>query len=131
MNRRNRYRRSSATRLITLCLLLGAVLVGCGGPEELTPADFELEESSDALRRGKGGPKLSYSCTNGVCTCDKSIENDCENMSAVCEDADIDPLINCINGWLTTHCTCDEAKTSPTTGSTYDIGPINEVYGGY
>ena len=68
-------------------------------------------------RRGMGmgrGPSLGYTCSNGTCTCDKSIENDCADMSAVCTDATVDALINCINGWLTTHCTCTKAAVSPT-----------------
>jgi hypothetical protein len=68
--------------------------------------DRESFEASPKLFRGGRGGGLGYSCTNGTCTCDKSVENDCEDMSAECTDATVDALINCINGWLTTHCTC-------------------------
>jgi hypothetical protein len=64
-----------------------------------------------ALVNDGGGPRLGYSCSNGTCTCDKSIENDCEDMSGVCTDASIDDLIRCIDGWLTTHCTCKKMLT--------------------
>ena len=30
-------------------------------------------------------------------------------MSGVCTDATVDGLIACIQGWLTTHCTCTKA----------------------
>ena len=104
-------------------------LAGCG----MEPTDEELDsvaesdDQSQALARGGGGQRLGYSCTNGTCTCSKSIENDCEDMSAVCTDATVDGLINCINGWLTTHCTCTKAfrapspspYTVPTTSTTF------------
>jgi hypothetical protein len=34
-------------------------------------------------------------------------------MSGVCSDGSIDNLIACINGWLTTHCTCTLARVAP------------------
>ena len=69
---------------------------------------IDAQEPSAAVRRGGGGSR-GYTCKNGSCECDKSIENDCEDMSGVCTDATVDALINCINGWLTTHCSCTKA----------------------
>jgi hypothetical protein len=120
------FRSTSGTRqLIALFALAGLGMVGCaGGPgleeeglEDAAPAEVADLEAS--LIRGSGPTGLGYSCTSGVCTCDKSIENDCEDMSGVCRDADIDSLINCIDGWLTTHCTCRTARVAPKGGLPY------------
>lgn len=109
---------------------LGAalMLLGCGGAEEPAAAAPEAGAESAELRIGGGGPRLGYSCTNGTCTCDKSIENDCEDMSAVCTDATVDALIKCIDGWLTTHCVCTKAFTAPGTSPTHQL-PIGPVLG--
>ncbi len=76
--------------------------------------DAPIASQAEALSRGGGGSKgAGFTCTNGECTCSKEIENDCEDMSGVCSDDTVDDLIRCIQGWLTTDCTCRLAvKTS-------------------
>jgi hypothetical protein len=107
----------SARFLIALTL---AGASGCATGEELDdPGQDEVAQLEDALIRNGGSPRASYTCSNGTCTCDKSIENDCANMSGVCTDATVDALINCINGWLTTHCTCTKAFVAPQPKSPY------------
>jgi hypothetical protein len=124
--------RRKLAQLSSICIVLGALLVGCGGaPEETAPGAAGVDESSEALRRGGGGGgKLGFSCSKGVCTCDKSIENDCEDMSAVCTEDTLGGLIQCIDGWLTTDCTCTQAFKSPTSGTTYTptTGGVNIGY---
>ena len=71
------------------------------------------------INNGGGPGGLSYSCSNGTCTCDKGIENDCEDMSGVCTDGSLDGLISCIDGWLTTHCTCTKALVVHDPGGTF------------
>ncbi|HZR80636.1 MAG TPA: hypothetical protein VFD92_06035 [Candidatus Binatia bacterium] len=72
----------------------------------------ELIASAIAMVNNGGGTGgLGYSCSGSTCTCDKSIENDCEDMSGICTDDTVDALITCINGWLTTHCVCTKAMT--------------------
>ena len=114
---RSLLRRAGASAFFTLALVItlgGASGCGMDGPEEETDDVGQVEpDQSQALARGGGSRGLSYSCTNGTCTCDKSIENDCANMSGVCTDATVDALINCINGWLTTHCTCTQGFVAP------------------
>jgi hypothetical protein len=100
--------------LLGLALLAGLVTfanTGClGNPDD----EQQVESSEHALARGGGSAGQSYTCdANGSCMCDKSIENDCEDMSGICKDSDITNLINCINGWLTTHCTCTKALVAP------------------
>ena len=114
--------------LLFVALAVSGVAAGCGAPEELDEADqMTAETDEQSLARGGGGRRLSYSCTSsGSCTCDKSIENDCEDMSAVCTDDTVDTLINCINGWLTTHCTCTKAKTAAPSPSPYTV-PLGTV----
>ncbi len=114
-----------ASRVIALFALASLGSFGCAGGAGAAGEGLEDEKPAQVaglpaeLIRG-GGPKgLGYSCTNGVCTCDKSIENDCEDMSGVCRDGDIDDLINCIDGWLTTHCVCKTGLVAPKGGQIY------------
>ena len=104
----------SNARLGLLLATLLSAAVGCAADTGLLEDGAEsvdVGETDQALIRGSGGPRLGYSCTNGVCECDKSIENDCEDMSGVCTDGSLDDLIACIDGWLTTHCTCTKIRT--------------------
>ena len=108
--------RAFLARAARMAPVLGIALmaaVGSGGCLGSPDEEGQVEASEQGLARGGGSVGNSYSCTNGTCTCDKSIENDCENMSGVCTDATVDGLINCINGWLTTHCTCKQALVAP------------------
>jgi len=73
-------------------------------------------QSTAQINNGGG---LGFRCSGGTCTCDKSIENDCEDMSGVCTDASIDALIGCIQGWLTTHCTCTKALVVTNPGTIF------------
>jgi hypothetical protein len=93
---------------------------GVQGEDEDT---VDVTGSEQALMRGGGG-RVGYSCTNGVCECDKSIENDCENMSGVCTDGSIDALIACIDGWATTHCTCTQLRSSGGSVSSFPKGGV-------
>ena len=113
---------STARRLLLLVVLAVAAATGCAADTGLLDDDGEqvdVDASEQALIRGSGGTRLGYSCSGGTCTCDKSIENDCEDMSGVCSDASIDALIACINGWLTTHCTCTQVRSTSGAGSVY------------
>jgi hypothetical protein len=106
-------------RLLIWMTLAFAYASGCaaGVPEtslgDAVETDAEIASAEAALIRGSGGPSLGFTCTNGKCTCDKSIENDCEDMSGVCSDDTVDDLINCIEGWLTTDCVCTLARVAP------------------
>lgn len=96
--------------MLAMAALATVAAAGCMG----NPDDAEQVGSSEqALARGGGSVGQSFSCTNGTCTCDKSIENDCWDMTAVCSDATVDGVVTCINGWLTTHCTCTQALVAP------------------
>lgn len=90
-----------------LMLITGFAATGClASPADIAEAEGEgdVAVADEALiRGGSNHQRLGYSCTNGTCTCDKSIENDCEDMTAVCTDKTVDGVITCINGWLTTH----------------------------
>jgi hypothetical protein len=103
-------------RLLGLGLLAIAAVSGCAAEYGELNGDAAAS-SEQALIRGGGSRGINFSCSGGTCTCDKSIENDCEDMSGVCTDATVDPLIDCIEGWLTTHCTCTQAFASPKAGS--------------
>jgi hypothetical protein len=104
---------------VTLAALAILAAPGCvGAPpmegfEEGVEEDAAVASTEAELIRGGGSRGLGFTCTSGQCTCDKSIENDCEDMSGVCSDATVDGLITCINGWLTTHCTCSLARVAP------------------
>jgi hypothetical protein len=112
-------RPSLGQRLLILAALAFAYASGCaaGAPEaslgDAVETDAEIASAEAALIRGSGGSSLGFTCTNGKCTCDKSIENDCEDMSGVCSDDTVDDLINCIEGWLTTDCICTLAIAAP------------------
>ena len=107
-----------ARRALTILAALAlAAANGCAA-DLGAGAEDPVEGTGEALKRGGGGGGLAFSCTNGICTCDKSIENDCEDMSGVCTDASIDDLIACIDGWATTHCTCTQLRAS-SAGSVY------------
>jgi hypothetical protein len=98
----------STMAIWTLWALLGTT--GCASEYVAQPeavADEQSVESSEqALIRGSGG-------LNATGECDKSIEGDCENLTALCTDATVDALIACIQGWLTTHCSCTLAAVAP------------------
>jgi hypothetical protein len=82
--------------------------------DDSAQTDAEIAVAEEALTRGRvGGNRLGFTCTNGVCECDKAVENDCEDMSGVCSDDTVDDLITCIDGWLTTHCVCNLARVAP------------------
>ena len=107
---RSAQRRGGLLATLGLAFLTTVAAAGClGNPDDAEP----VTGSESALARGSGSAGQSYSCSGGTCTCDKSIENDCEDMSGVCSDGSIDNLIACINGWLTTHCTCTQALVAP------------------
>jgi len=112
---------STARRLLLLVVLAVAAATGCAAETGMLDEDpVDVAGSEQALQRGGSGPRLGFSCTGGTCTCDKSIENDCEDMSGVCTDGSLDGLIACIDGWLTTHCTCTQIRaTSGGKGSVY------------
>ena len=99
---------------------------GCAARTGVEEPDAPVASQEQDLTRGGGGISLGYTCTpDGTCTCDKSIENDCENMSGICREKDLDNLINCINGWLTTHCTCVAGLVRPpTTGVIGTVGGV-------
>lgn len=100
-------------RTLAISLLLGLAAQGCAA----TQADIDQAEQQAAVdsteqalvRGGSNHQRLGYSCTGNSCECDKSIENDCEDMTGVCTDGTVDAVIACINGWLTTHCVCTKA----------------------
>jgi hypothetical protein len=114
---------SIARDVALLMFALLAAVSGCAADAGLldeTTEPVAVDEAGQALQRGGGGMRLGYTCSNGVCECDKSIENDCEDMSGVCTDASLDDLIACIDGWLTTHCTCTQIRS----GSAGAVGGV-------
>jgi len=113
---------------------VAAIVVGASGEDTVSSqgstdgySSVENVMTWTALVNNGGGPSggLGFSCTNGECTCDKSIENDCEDMTAVCTDATVDGVITCINGWLTTHCTCTKALVVGNPGGGGVFQPID------
>ena len=116
--------RQAFAALVALTLLsLGAA--GCGAEGDLAqeePAAEQVDVTEDSLSRGGGAPRAGFTCTGGTCTCDKHIENDCADMTAVCTDKTVDQVIACINGWATTHCTCTQGYAVPKKASTV-VGP--------
>jgi hypothetical protein len=98
--------------LAVVALATFGAVAGCV-PEDAVDEQDELARVDEPLIRGTGPQGLGYSCKNGVCECDKSIENDCEDMSAECTEESLDSLITCIDGWLTTHCDCTQAFVAP------------------
>jgi len=99
--------------LMALALLAVAGASGCaagygveGDPEAPYDDEQDVASSEQALIRGHGGLSATGEC-------DKSIEGDCENLTALCTDDSVDDLIRCIEGWLTTHCSCTLAAVAP------------------
>lgn len=110
--------------LAVLALATIGAAAGCVPEEEAAAGEQgAVTQIEQSLMRGSGPRGLGYSCSNGTCTCDKSIENDCADMSAVCTDATVDALIACINGWLTTHCVCTQAMAAPPKPKTPIVRP--------
>jgi hypothetical protein len=112
-------------RLFACLAFIGSAATGCMATQadidqaELEEAGLdgqgEVASTEEALTRGGNNKKsLGFTCTGTSCECDKSIENDCENMSGVCSDATVDALITCIGGWATTHCVCTLGLVRPT-----------------
>jgi len=112
---------------VTLAALAIVAASGCVGAPPIEDLEDGVEQdaavaSTEAeLIRGGGSGGLGFTCSGGLCTCDKSIENDCEDMSGVCSDATVDGLITCISGWLTTHCTCSLARVAPKPKTPYTV----------
>lgn len=48
-------------------------------------------------------------------------------MSGVCSDDTVDDLIDCINGWLTTDCSCTLAKVATPPKTQFAV-PTNFYY---
>lgn len=117
-------------RTAAVLVLTGAAAQGCAGATAADIEGAELEAQADVasseqalVRGGYNQQRLGYSCTGNVCECSKAIENDCEDMTAVCTDKTVDAVITCISGWLTTHCVCtkDTGLVRPTTLPTYEL----------
>jgi hypothetical protein len=119
------FTRSNTLSTLAVCLFAGFAAQGClASQADIDQAELETAGEGEVasteqalLRGGSNQQRLGYSCTSGTCTCDKSIENDCDDMTAVCTAGTVDGVITCINGWLTTHCTCkqDTGLVRPTT----------------
>lgn len=104
-------------RAAVILLLAGAAGQGCVPATAADVEQAELEQASEGdvasfeaalTRGGSNQQRLGYTCSGGTCECSKAIENDCEDMTAVCTDATVGGVITCIDGWLTTHCTCKQ-----------------------
>jgi len=116
-------------RTLAVCLFAGVAAQGCAATQaDIDEAELEAQgevaSTEQALvRGGNNKQKLGFTCTGGSCECDKSIENDCEDMTAVCSGGTVDGVITCINGWLTTHCSCtkDMGLVRPTTKPTLQL----------
>ena len=86
-----------------------AVLALAGCAADAAPeGEGATGTSADALISGGGGT-LGFTCQDGVCTCSKEIEGDCDRMRINCT-GDLTNLDNCLKGWLTTDCTCTTAS---------------------
>jgi hypothetical protein len=116
-------------RTAVVCLLAGLTAQGCASATQADIDDAELEgqeevaSTEQALKSG-GWNQRGFSCNGNSCECSKAIENDCEDMTAVCTDATVDAVIACINGWATTHCVCTKSTglVRPTFNPTLQLG---------
>jgi hypothetical protein len=123
--------RAKTFRTAAICLLALGAAAGQGCLASQADIDqAELDEQAAVasteqalLSGGWNQQRLGYTCTGTSCECSKAIENDCENMTAVCTDKTVDAVITCINGWLTTHCSCtkDTGLVRPTTQPTLQL----------
>lgn len=107
---------TKSVRVAAICLLTGLTGQACAPAtqadvdEAELGAEAEVASSEQALISGGWNQqRLGYTCTGNTCECSKAIENDCEDMTAVCTDKTVDAVIACINGWATTHCVCTKA----------------------
>jgi hypothetical protein len=117
-----RFRQSpAAMALAALAIAGGSGCVGYGpeanvddeGLQAEADAGPEIAASEQALIRGSGPKGLGLTCSGGTCECDKDVENECEDLSGQCIEADLDDFIRCVEGWLTTHCSCRTALVAP------------------
>jgi hypothetical protein len=107
---------TKSLRVAAVCVLAGLTGQACAPATQADIDQAELEaegevaSSEQALMSGGfNQQRLGYTCTGNTCECSKAIENDCEDMTAVCTDKTVDAVIACINGWATTHCVCTKA----------------------
>jgi hypothetical protein len=110
--------RTKTIRIAVVCLLAGFSASGCAAATQADVDEAELQaelaeqdevaSTEQALLSG-GWNQRGFSCNGNSCECSKAIENDCEDMTAVCTDATVDAVIACINGWATTHCVCTKS----------------------
>ena len=120
--------RTKTLRIAVVCLLAGLSAQGCAGATQADIDEAELAgqdevaSTEQALKSG-GWNQRGFTCNGNSCECSKAIENDCEDMTAVCTDATVDAVIACINGWATTHCVCTKATgfVRPTTLPTLNL----------
>lgn len=123
--------RPTNLRAIVYSLFAAGVAQGClASQADIDQAELELDEQAEVasteqalVRGGSNQQRLGYTCSGGTCECSKAIENDCEDMTAVCTSKTVDGVITCINGWLTTHCSCtkDTGFVRPTTSPTWQL----------
>jgi hypothetical protein len=104
--------RTKTLRIAVVCLLAGLTAQGCASATQADIDDAELQDevasTEQALKSG-GWNQRGFTCNGNSCECSKAIENDCEDMTAVCTDKTVDAVIACINGWATTHCVCTKS----------------------
>jgi hypothetical protein len=106
-------------RFFGLACVAGAgalVLAGCAIDPNGADADGDGDPAattSEALNNGSGSGGLGFSCDGETCTCSKTIEGDCDRMRINCT-GDMTSFDNCLKGWLTTDCSCNEVRTIST-----------------
>jgi hypothetical protein len=123
--------RTKSLRIAVVCLLAGLSVQGCAGATQADIDEAELQgepldevaSTEQALKGGGWNQQRGFSCNGNSCECSKAIENDCEDMTAVCTDGTVDAVIACIGGWATTHCVCTKATgfVRPTTLPTLNL----------
>lgn len=116
----------SLFRALVTTLAAGTLaLAGCA--TEASDDAAEVAQSDEALRiGGGGGGGLGFTCENGTCTCSKRIEGDCDKMVINCT-GDLTSFENCLKGWLTTDCSCTQARTTQPTNPIY-VPPISGTF---
>jgi len=119
--------KSTPVHVACIATFAAALLVSTSGCAVGTAPDGQegreaVSSTGQALTPGGGGSvgTTGYTCSPApdgttTCTCSKLIENDCEDMSAVCAPDEIDTLLKCIQGWFTNACVCRAGRVAPPT----------------
>ena len=86
-------------------------LAGCA-VDGADPVEEPVASTTEALNGGGGHGGIGFTCEGGTCTCSKSIDGDCDNMLINCV-GDMTGFYTCLDGWLTTDCSCATTLRAP------------------